>query len=246
MSLYADLLNQLYSGYSPYNYVNVSDSDFGYPHTNIDVNVVEVLIKEFNPTSWLEIGSMLGNSAIKVADVAKSIGSDMDIVCVDPFTGDVNMWAWEHNLLMKNGWRFLKIVNGKPSIYDRFLANVKSAGHDSRIIPIPCTSIVGIKLLARLHSELRINELPSVIYLDSAHEAEETYLEVKKCWEFIPEGGILFGDDWDWPAVSYDVCSFFDGVEGNTDNKNKLIKAKTPTNVIGPIVLYENQWVVCK
>lgn len=246
MSLYDDLLNQLYSGYSPYNYVNIADNDFGYPHTHIDGDVVSVIIKQFKPTSWLEIGSMLGNSAIKVADVAKKLNHEMSIVCVDPFTGDVNMWAWEHNLLMNKSWRFLKLVNGKPSIYDRFLANVKAAGYDKQILPIPCTSIVGLKLLGRLYSELRINEMPSVIYLDSAHEAEETYLEVKKCWEHLPEGGILFGDDWDWPAVSYDVCSFFDGITGNVDNQNKLIASKKPSNVLGPVVLYDNQWVVCK
>lgn len=244
--IYKELLHQLYNNDSPYDYIDTNKADNGYPHTNILNVVIEAILLEFEPTFWLEIGSMLGNSAIRVAECADKLGVSTDIVCIDPFTGDVNMWSWERNLIAKNEWRFLGLENGRPTIYDRFLANVKQAGYENTILPINCTSIVGINLLQRLVNERRLSEMPSVIYLDSAHEEGETYLELRKCWDSLPEGGILFGDDWDWPAVRSDVLAFFGDKPQNIDNMKRLVNRVKPLNSIGPILLYKNQWVVCK
>lgn len=242
MSVFKELLDQLYFGYSPFDYVNVNDTDFGYPHTNIDEPLINAVMTEFKPTFWLEIGSMLGNSAIKVAKA----NPDVEIVCLDPFCGDVNMWAWERNLFIKKEWRFLNLIKGQPTIYNRFLANVKSSGYETRIMPIPCTSIIGLKLLARLHDERRITQLPSVIYLDSAHEEDETYLEIKRCWELLPSGGLLIGDDWDWAAVRNDALRFFINKTVNLETKERLTSVIAPTEDLVNIVRYNNQWVAFK
>ena len=38
---------------------------------------------------------MLGGSAIRTARVVKQKQMDsLSIICIDPFTGDVHMWAW--------------------------------------------------------------------------------------------------------------------------------------------------------
>ena len=50
--------------------------------------------------------------------------------------------------------------------------------------------------------------LPEVIYLDAAHEIDETFLELKCAWEVLPSKGVLFGDDWNWDAVKHDVKLF--------------------------------------
>lgn len=244
--IFDELVDEIYSGRSPYVYADSSKYDNGYPHTNILEDLVEAIIIEFKPDFWLEIGSMLGNSAIKVASITKSKDTKTTVVCLDPFTGDVNMWAWEKDLHKDNKWRFLGLDKGRPTIYDRFLANVMQAGHDDIILPINCTSIVGVKLIQRLYQESRLSKIPSVIYLDSAHEEDETFLEIHRCWESLPEGGILFGDDWDWPAVRNDVLKYFNNIHGNTKNTQRLTSRIQPLETIGSIILYKNQWVVCK
>ena len=76
------------------------------------------------------------------------------------------------------GWKSLKLENGIPTIYKRFLANCKYSGFEDKILPINATSSVGIKLLQRLITQNRITQLPNYIYLDFAHEKDETFIEL--------------------------------------------------------------------
>lgn len=208
MTITQQIINELYLGVSPFSFTDSSMRDPGYPHTNIIPTTVDKILLDVRPSFWLEIGAMTGGSAIRVAQRIKALQLSTHIVCVDPFTGDVNMWDWEKRLTEQHQWRFLALKNGRPSIYDRFMANIDENGHSDIIVPIQCTSIVGIKLLKRLHEQGRITHLPEVIYLDSAHEADETFLELKAAWDILPSHGVLWGDDWAWGAVRDDVAKF--------------------------------------
>ena len=139
-----ELLATLYSNVSPYSASEEKYIDHGYPHTNILADLLKLLFKTIEPVYIVECGSMVGGSAIRMAQT-----SEAQIVCIDPFTGDVNMWDWERN----DGWKFLRLENGIPTIYKRFLANCKEAGFEDRILPINCTTNVGIKLLQRLKDQ---------------------------------------------------------------------------------------------
>lgn len=47
------------------------------------------------------------------------------------------------------------------------------------------------------------------VYLDSAHECGETFLELSLCFDLLPPGGIIFVDDYFmFPAVRHDVVLF--------------------------------------
>jgi predicted O-methyltransferase YrrM len=203
-------------------YADAGPSDNGYPHTHLSEALVERVIGERKPQYWVEVGSMLGGSALLVARVAERLGCELDIVCVDPFTGDVNMWAWEQDLMRQGKWRFLGLVNGAPTIRQRFLANVKDAGFEGVITPLPATGIVGMNVLERVS-----NYRPDVVYVDSAHEEDETFLELSTAWDFLVKGGLLMGDDLDWPAVRNDVYKFAGSVGAQVE-------------VVG------NQWLVGK
>lgn len=203
-------------------YADAGPSDNGYPHTHLSEALIERVIGERQPQYWVEVGSMLGGSALLVARVAERLGCELDIVCVDPFTGDVNMWAWEQDLVRQGKWRFLGLVNGAPTIRQRFLANVKDAGFEGVITPLPATGIVGMRVLERVS-----NYRPDVVYVDSAHEEDETFLELSTAWDFLVKGGLLMGDDLDWPAVRNDVYKFAGSVGAQVE-------------VVG------NQWLVGK
>lgn len=240
------LLRELYSDDGPFGYVDPEKADGGYPHTNLKRDLVESVLSVIKPTFWLELGSMLGGSAIRAADTVKAMKMQTEIICIDPFTGDVNMWAWERGKKSTGAWQFLRLEQGRPTIYDRFLANVAVAGHDDIILPISATSIVGLKLLRRLHYEKRISALPQAIYLDSAHEPDETLLELRNCWNSLEPGGVLMGDDWGWASVRNDVTKFAAEIDVNRESLAKLMEKHGKFTETNGILLDEGQWVLAK
>lgn len=245
----SELLKNLYFNESPYLSADIKYLDDGYPHTNILKELLEVLFKNINPIYILECGSMMGGSAIKMAQVLKKLKNKAEIVCIDPFTGDVNMWDWEKEKKESDSWRFLHLENGIPTIYKRFLANCKSAGFENKILPINTTTSVGVKLLQRLFIQKRISSLPNYIYLDSAHEQGETYLELLLCGGLLNSKGILFGDDWNWESVRNDVILFSENVKNQTNYKdlNKIHGLLKESEIFNDnILLYKNQWILFK
>jgi len=240
------LATELYGGESPFEYADPTHIDQGYPHTNLIPDVIRAVLDTAQPRFWLEIGTMLGGSAIHVAELVKAAKLPTDVICIDPFCGDVNMWAWEQPDRKAGKWRHLRLERGRPTIYDRFLANVRSSGHQDCILPIVATSIVGIKLLKRLLAERRIDRLPDVIYLDSAHEEGETFLELQTCWDLLGSGGILIGDDWSWDAVRSDVTRFARTVALNATLVERLETAHPDFSTHENVLLDRGQWLLAK
>ena len=245
-----ELLDNLYSNNSPYTSCEEKYIDNGYPHTNILYDLLQILFTTIEPNYIVECGSMLGGSAIRMAETLKNNNKSTEIICIDPFTGDVNMWDWEKNGgTGYGGWRFLRLENGIPTIYKRFLANCKYSGFENTILPINATTSVGIKLLQRLFIQQRISVLPNYIYLDSAHEKDETFIELSLCWNCLINNGILFGDDWSWDAVRDDVIKFSNTIQDTTDyeNLNKIHSLMHGSQIVNTnILLYNGQWVLFK
>jgi len=240
-----ELLDNLYSNNSPYLSYDEKYIDNGYPHTNILYDLLDVLFTNIEPNYIVECGSMLGGSAVRMAETLIRNNKSAEIICIDPFTGDVNMWDWEKN----EGWKFLRLENGIPTIYKRFIANCKHNGFENRILPINSTTSVGIKLLQRLLLQNRISELPNYIYLDSAHEKDETFIELSLCWDCLINNSILFGDDWGWEAVREDVIKFANKIKDKTDyeNMDKINKLIAGSEIMNDnILLYNGQWVLFK
>ena len=61
-----------------------------------------------------------------------------------------------------------------------------------------------------------------MLFLDSAHEADETFMELQHAWSMLRAGGVLFGDDWSWSSVASDVRRFADGVNIDIEKLNKV------------------------
>ena len=218
-SIYKFLSHQLYSGrdpYSPWKGISSFPTEARYPHTNITLEVIDEVL-ERSPTSfWLEVGSMYGGSAIKAGSRIKELNLPTEIICIDPFCGDVSMWEWTH--LLRNslgsgyGFCFLDQETIRPTILEKFLGNVIEVNLQEMILPIPVTGTVGMRLIERFIEDNKIKEGPGIIYLDSSHELEETYLEMKIAWRILKNGGILFGDDIAWIGVRHDLYKFSDEI----------------------------------
>jgi hypothetical protein len=230
---------------NPYSGASQSNIDVGYPHTHLNSEFFRQILKSYSVEWIVEVGSMVGGSAIRMCEVAKSVGREIFVTCIDPFTGDVNMWEQEPYL---EDWKYLNLENGIPTIGKRFLSNVFHSGHSESILPLNTTSSVGLKFLMRLISYGRISQLPNAIYLDSAHEKDETYLELKLCFELLPIGGVLFGDDWDWDAVKTDVIRFANDMnqEGRIGVVEGSLLDLEHERFAGAVYLFGDHWLMIK
>jgi len=182
-----------------------ADLEFDKQMTHVSTRDIDaVLSMAPQPVSfWVELGVFEGGSVIQTAKQAKlrdaSLGNagapSITIVAVDTFLGDVRT-LWERP---KERRRELLRADGTISLYERFRANVRRAGHEDVVLPLPATSVVALRLIPALASR-GVVPYPQVIYLDSAHEEGEVLLELQLAWKAIAPGGILFGDDWVLPA----------------------------------------------
>eukprot|EP00929_Paragymnodinium_shiwhaense_P074156 TRINITY_DN37926_c0_g1_i1.p1 TRINITY_DN37926_c0_g1~~TRINITY_DN37926_c0_g1_i1.p1 ORF type:complete len:423 (+),score=44.53 TRINITY_DN37926_c0_g1_i1:179-1447(+) len=217
------LRDELFTGVDPYKLLDSScgayDAEDHYPDSHLTSAIVRMILSLLPdpPELWLEIGSFMGRSAITTASTLKAINASTrtGIICIDPWTGVAEMWAARKGFkeevakqhpLAENA---LKMdIFGYPRVYETFLANVRAAGHADLVMPLRVSSITGMRLLRQLRFENRLDNYPEVIYLDSAHEEGETYLEVKEAWKTLASPGVLLGDDWSRWAVRDDVSKF--------------------------------------
>merc|ERR1712217_805996 len=70
------------------------------------------------------------------------------------------------------------------------------------IVPFPVTSVVGARWLQAT------GFVPSLVFVDSAHEVDETYDELCLFFNLLEPGGILMGDGYGEQAVRLDVDRF--------------------------------------
>eukprot|EP00435_Cladocopium_sp_Y103_P042751 s444_g11.t2 len=150
-------------------------------------------------TFWLELGSFEGGSAIVASEQILLHGLNTSVVAVDTFLGDHRV-LWERSPEER---RHLLRPDATISLFNRFRTNVRRAGLQSCVLPLPATSVVALKLVHSL-AKRQITPLPEVIYLDSAHEEGEVLLELNLAWKALAPGGVLFGDDWLLPEDDED------------------------------------------
>lgn len=149
------------------------------------------------PKLGIEVGSFIGSSATVLGSLMRLSGGVL--ICVDTWCGDINMWLLEsfRQTMSKN--------DGDPKIYQIFMQNMVDNSMQGFVVPLRVTSIVAARMLRILNYEI------DFVYVDSAHEAGETFMELMLYHDVLRYGGVLFGDDYNcFPAVKYDVDKFCD------------------------------------
>lgn len=95
--------------------------------------------------------------------------------------------------------------DGNPDLYHHFIRRIVAADLADTVIPLRVSSVVAARMLNVLQYEI------DFVYLDSAHEAGETFLEMNLFYDLLRPGGVLLGDDYGcFPAVQYDVQKFLE------------------------------------
>lgn len=151
----------------------------------------------------VEVGSFLGRSStlignfLRQRDLASSNGARVTpLLCIDTWLGDVGM-ALGQTYKEVMGQR-----NGHPTLYHLWLVNMIAGNLTERVLPFVAPSMLGAKVLDFLRIAI------DVVYLDSAHEIHETFMELSFYWHLVRPGGLIIGDDFNWFAVAHDVMLF--------------------------------------
>jgi len=149
--------------------------------------IFEDVIRQLRPSRILEIGSWKGASAIHMALLTQKYQiPDVEIVCVDTWLGSPNVWI---DGPASPYYSSLMLVNGFPSIYYQFIANIIKSGVKDLVTPFPSTSSAAASFFAAkgLHFD--------AIYIDASHEYRDVRQDLELYWSALQPGGVLFGDD---------------------------------------------------
>lgn len=99
--------------------------------------------------------------------------------------------------------KFMGLRNGHPTLYHQFLSHILLSNSSDIVFPLPMPSVVASRVLAALEWTV------DIVYVDSAHELDETHLELEVYHSLLRKGGLLMGDDYhSFPAVHHDVDIF--------------------------------------
>lgn len=162
-----------------------------------DSTMLSDMVAQVSPAIIIEVGSWLGESAINMAYTATKCGLDTAIICVDTWLGSAEHWV-EPKLAEQMGWK-----NGRPLLYERFLANVVASGYQEMIVPFPISSEAGA--LALDYWGVKAD----MIYLDASHEFELVSMELRRYREpLLRPGGVILGHDYEMPGVKAAVTQY--------------------------------------
>jgi len=196
-----DIMGELFE-VSPY-------ENFDKPELTLDMQgwgsknpVFETLLDEVKPKIVIEVGTWKGGSAIHMASHARRQKLKCRIFCVDTWLGSLEHWKKKDSPDKYAWFSSLGLSNGYPQIYYQFLYNVIHHGLQDYIIPFPNTSLTG----ARWFQWKGIQA--DLIYLDGSHEEADVYQDLLHFYPVAREGGLIFGDDWNWKGVKVAVTRF--------------------------------------
>ena len=205
-----DLLKELHF-YNPYVSFNKNIYHNHVQGWHGDHPIFYDLLDNLNPKMILEIGTWKGQSAISMGLIAKELGIETTIVCLDTWLGSIDFI----NAIAKDDIdRDTKPIFGYPSVYYQFLTNVISHELQDIIIPFPQTSSIGCRWLENKKI------LFDLIYIDGSNDYRDVMIDLESAWPLLKENGVIFGDDYNhhlFTDIKKAVKSFTENYK-QTDN----------------------------
>lgn len=148
---------------------------------------------------FVEIGSWRGRSTNYLAVSIVNSGKKIRVDCVDTWKGSVDEEIHQKDPAVINN-----------TLFDEFLNNTVWARHI--INPVRMNSDDAVKIY-------RDNSLDFVL-VDGSHEYNQVYKDVSQWLKKIKPGGIIAGDDYDWPGVERAVKELLPSVNIITNLSN--------------------------
>lgn len=162
---------------------------------NSDHPFLDVALREAKPRLVIELGVWKGMSAIHMGGLLKGTGAE--ILAIDTWLGSAA------HLAAPGRRAELMPVDGYPTLYRAFLANVFEAGLQDIITPLPMDGHSAAAALAAL------GVTAGVIHIDASHDHAACLHDLRSYWPLLEPDGILVADDYGtWPGVTRAVCEF--------------------------------------
>ncbi|CAA0827179.1 S-adenosyl-L-methionine-dependent methyltransferases superfamily protein [Striga hermonthica] len=151
------------------------------------------LIRQARPDTIIEVGTFLGASSIHMAGLARRLGLDAQIICIDDFRGWPGYYDDEKSL---------KMVNGDSMLLYQFMQNVVSANETGSIIFLPFSAGTALNGLCEwgVYGDL--------VEVDAAHDFHSAWTDINRAYKVVRPGGVLFGHDYAWDGVRAAVHLF--------------------------------------
>lgn len=142
------------------------------------------VIEAVKPETIIEVGVWKGASVIHMAQIAAALNLSTRIIAVDTWLGSSEHWLNDElraELCLRNGY---------PTLFETFLVNVRNAGFDRVIEPLPVPSSTAAHILRER------NITADLIHIDAGHEFEDVWADLKNYAPMLSDGGVLIGDDY--------------------------------------------------
>lgn len=143
--------------------------------------VFERLIKEVRPRTIVELGTFLGASALHMAALARDLGLNTQVLCVDDFRG----WPG-----FRQKFRDIQILNGDVMLFYQFMQNVASMNLTGTVVPVPYSTAVVLRALCEwgIYADL--------VEVDAAHDFHSAWADINAAYAILRPGGVMFGHDY--------------------------------------------------
>lgn len=188
--------------------INVNGKEiFGYSRY---INFYKQIVDEAKDDDlFVEIGSFLGQSTAALGFFVKHSDKRINIHAVDLFELSEFSDEPHFKVIEDHGGDFLAA----------FKSNIKEAGVDEYIKVVKMSSIQA--------SKLYLDRSVSFLMIDASHKYEDVVDDIRAWYPKLKMGGIISGDDYDWPEVKKaveDTLGPHSVFEGSTwvIRKNKL------------------------
>lgn len=225
MQLVRQLQDSLFGG-SPFEGFGASAFPYDLQGWCHGEHVMDQVVDQIRPGLIIEVGTWKGASAFRLLRRALKHG-DAGIVCIDTWLGSPEHWLRPAAIPM------LKLLHGRPTLYEQFLANVVHAGLQDHVVPLPLPSRLASIVLRQM------GVLAPLVYIDGAHDEASVREDIAAYWPLVVGGGVLMGDDYNpvWPGVISAVHAFWEERSSEIaykiggDTKWVARKARTPSVV---------------
>lgn len=143
--------------------------------------VFERLLKEVRPRTIVELGTFLGASAVHMAALARDLGLQTQILCVDDFRG----WPG-----FRQKFRDIQILNGDVMLFYQFMQNVASMNLTDTVVPVPYSTAGALRALCEwgIYADL--------VEVDAAHDFHSAWADINAAYAILRPGGVMFGHDY--------------------------------------------------
>jgi hypothetical protein len=158
--------------------------------------VFDRLIETIRPRLIVEVGSWMGHSAMHMSRSAARFEPDVLTICVDTWLGSSEHYFSDEHI------GDMALRNGRPSFYEKFLANVVFEGLQGAVLPLSISSRAGFEILQRL------NLKADLIYIDAGHGYDDVKGDLRDYRKLLAESGAIFGDDYFYPPVKRAVDDY--------------------------------------